>query len=190
MKMPSKIVIIGASTGGPKQIENIIKSLYKLYDTTVIIAQHMAADFIPSFIKRLQEHGINPVTLASNNSVVEAGNIYICSGMTCIKKHGYELNFSVEPSKEHRYNPDINSIFKSIAPFAKEIKILGVILTGIGDDGVEGCKELSLMGASTITQDAQSAIVDGMPCRARKEILDIEVSDIEGIREKIKGFCS
>lgn len=190
MKTPNKIVIIGASTGGPKQIENIIESLHKLSNTTVIIAQHMAADFIPSFIKRLQEHGINSVALANNDSVVEAGNIYLCSGVTIIKKHGYELIFCVEPSKEHRYNPDINSVFKSLASFAKEIKILGVILTGIGDDGVEGCKELSLMGALAITQDAQSAIVDGMPCRARKEILDIEVSDIEGIREKIKGFCS
>ncbi|MDD5372888.1 MAG: CheB methylesterase domain-containing protein [Sulfurimonas sp.] len=190
MKVPKKIVIIGASTGGPKQIENIIKSLHKLSNTTVIIAQHMAADFIPSFIKRLQEHSINSVALAGNNNIVEAGNIYICSGVASIKKHGCELYFNIEPSKEHRYNPDINSVFKSFLPFAKEIKILGVILTGIGDDGVDGCKELSLMGASTLTQDAKSAIVDGMPCRARKEISDIEVSDIVSIREKIKEFCS
>jgi len=190
MKTPNKIVIIGASTGGPKQIENIIKSLHKLYNITIIVAQHMAVDFIPSFIKRLQEHSINPVALASNNGVIEAGNIYLCLGVTSIKKHGYELTFSVEPSKDNRYNPDINSIFKSLAPYAKEIKILGVILTGIGDDGVEGCKELSLMGALTITQDCASSIVDGMPCRARKEVPDIEVADIAGIRDKIIEFCN
>ena len=67
---------------------------------------------------------------------------------------------------------------------------MAIILTGIGDDGVDGCKELSLAGAKTATQNAQSAIVDGMPSRARKDVPNIEVLDIEEIKNKIKEFCS
>lgn len=186
----NKIVLIGASTGGPGQIEKIIKSLPQLSDTTVIIAQHMAMDFIPSFVKRLQEHSINPVSMVNNDYVLKPANIYLCYGITSAKKSGYELTFNVESSQENKYNPDINTVFNSFAPFVKDIKILGVILTGIGDDGVDGCRELSLMGARTITQNEQSAIVDGMPSRARKDVPNIEISDIEGIKNKIKEFCS
>lgn len=186
----NKIVLIGASTGGPGQIEKIIRSLPALNDTTVIIAQHMAMDFIPSFVKRLQEYSINPIEMAMDKSVMKPANIYFCHGITTIKKDCYGFNFSVESSQEYKYNPDINTIFNSFASFAKDIKILGAILTGIGDDGVNGCKQLSLMGAKTITQNAESAIVDGMPSRARKEVQNIEILDINGIKNRIKEFCS
>lgn len=187
---PHKIVIIGASTGGPGQIEKIVVSLDKLYDTTVIIAQHMAADFIPSFVKRLQQNSKNQVSLALHDAKVEVGTIYLCSGITTLKRDNYRAFFSVLSPLENRYNPDIDSVFKSITPFVCEAKILGVILTGIGDDGVEGCKELSRLGASVMTQDAKSAIVDGMPSRARKEINGIKIGNIEEIREQIREFCS
>ncbi|MDQ1244889.1 MAG: two-component system, chemotaxis family, protein-glutamate methylesterase/glutaminase [Campylobacterota bacterium] len=186
----NKIVLIGASTGGPGQIEKIIRSLPRLSDTTVIVAQHMAIDFIPSFVKRLQEQSVNPVIMAMENSAIKAGTIYFCHGMATIKREGYELNFKVESSKEYKYNPDINTIFNSFVQFANAIDILAVILTGIGDDGVKGCRELSMAGARTLTQNEESAIVDGMPSRARKEVPNIEISNIETIREKIKGFCS
>jgi len=186
----NKIVLIGASTGGPGQIEKIIRSLGHLSDTTVIVAQHMSVDFIPSFVKRLQEQSLNPLLMAMDNSTIEAGTVYFCHGIATIKREGYELSFKVESSKEYKYNPDINSVFSSFVQFAKEIDILAVILTGIGDDGVKGCKQLAIAGARTITQNEESAIVDGMPSRARKEIPNIEISNIETIREKIEGFCS
>ncbi|DAB28113.1 MAG: chemotaxis protein [Sulfurimonas sp. RIFOXYD12_FULL_33_39] len=188
--IPSKIVLIGASTGGPGQIEKIISSLPILRNTSVIIAQHMAMDFIPSFAKRLQEHSLNSVTLANNNTLLESGNVYLCFGSTIIKKNASILNFKTSPSKAHKYNPDINAIFNSFVLFAKNIEILGVILTGIGDDGVDGCKQLSQAGAKAVTQTESSAIVDGMTARARAEVPNIEVLDIVEIRDKIMRFCS
>jgi len=187
---PRKIVLIGASTGGPGQIEKIISSLPVLSDTAVIIAQHMSMDFIPSFTKRLKELSTNTIEMVKDNASVEPGNIYLCHGITSVKKDGYGLKFNVESSKQYKYNPDINTVFNSFVPFAQELEILGVILTGIGDDGVDGCKQLSLKGVRTITQDEKSAIVDGMPSRARKEVQDIEISDIAGIKEIIRNFCS
>ena len=190
MSLPSKIILIGASTGGPGQIEKIISSLPILYGTTLIIAQHMAVDFIPSFIQRVQKHSISPLSLAYKGEVLQVGNIYFCSGTTTVAQRNSTLQFNVEPSQENRYNPDINSIFASFVPFAKDTKILAVILTGIGDDGVGGCRELSLAGANTATQNSQSAIVDGMPSRARKDVPNIEVLDIEGIKNKIREFSA
>ncbi len=187
---PRKIVLIGASTGGPGQIEKIVNSLPLLNDTAVIIAQHMSMDFIPSFTKRLKELSVNNISMVNNDTAVESGNIYLCHGITSIKRDGYGLKFNVESSKQYKYNPDINTVFNSFVPFAQELEILGVILTGIGDDGVDGCKQLSLRDVRTITQDEKSAIVDGMPSRARKEILNIEIADITGIKEKIRNFCS
>lgn len=187
---PRKIVLIGASTGGPGQIEKIVSSLPALSETAVIIAQHMSMDFIPSFTKRLKELSKNTIGMVNDDAHIESGNIYLCHGITSVKKDSYGLKFNVESSKQYKYNPDINTVFNSFIPFVQELEILGVILTGIGDDGVEGCKQLSLMGVSTITQDEKSAIVDGMPSRARKEIPDIEIADIAGIKEKIRNFCS
>ncbi|MDT8339686.1 MAG: CheB methylesterase domain-containing protein [Sulfurimonas sp.] len=190
MQLPKKLVVIGASTGGPGQIEKIIKSLPVLRDTVVLIAQHMSMDFIPSFTKRLKELSVNTIGMAQDGTFIESGNIYLCHGMTSVKKDGYGLKFQVELSQQYKYNPDINTVFNSLVPFAQSIEILGVILTGIGDDGVDGCKQLSLSGVRTVTQDEKSAIVDGMPSRARKEIQNIEIADTQTIQEKIRSFCS
>lgn len=186
----NKIVVIGASTGGPGQIEKIINAMPPLTNTAVIIAQHMVVGFIPSFAKRLQEHSINPICMAENDIFLEAGRIYLCGGLTSVTKKESGLCFSVESARENSFNPDINSIFSALIPFAKNIEIFGIILTGIGSDGVYGCKQLSLLGARTATESETSAIVDGMTYRARKEIPNIEVSEINDIVNKIREFCS
>lgn len=188
--VPKKIVLIGASTGGPGQIEKIVSSLALLNDTAVIIAQHMAMDFIPSFAKRLQEHSINNVNLAENNVKLNAANIYLCFGIAVVEKKSCELSFKVTPAKKHKFNPDINTLFGSFTSLIKDIDIFCIILTGIGSDGVEACKQLSIMGAKTATQTESSAIVDGMTSRARAEVPNIEVLDVEAIKNSIKEFCS
>lgn len=185
-----RVILIGASTGGPGQIEKIIKALPKLERTSIIIAQHMALDFIPSFVKRLSEQSHNKTIIVTDSLRLEAGNIYICQGITTIHNANFGLEFRLICSKEYKYNPDINSVFTSFAPFVKNYKTLGVILTGIGDDGVSGCKEISLMGARAITQSQESAIVDGMTLRARQSIESVEVYDTDGIKNTIVEFCN
>lgn len=187
---PSKIVLLGASTGGPGQIEKIINALPELHNTTVIIAQHMAIGFMSSFAKRLQENHVNIIAIAENNDILKSGRIYVCCGLTGISKKGSEFIFSQEKSPQNSFNPDINNIFNSFISFTKEVEILSVILTGIGHDGVEACKRLSEGGSLCITESEHSAIVDGMPSRARKEIQNIRVQDINEIVNTIKEFCS
>jgi two-component system chemotaxis response regulator CheB len=100
------------------------------------------------------------------------------------------LIFSNTPSDENTYNPNINILFHSLVPFAKNIEIMSVILTGIGEDGVNGCNELGLNGSTCLTETEQSAIVDGMPSRARKEVANIQALNMEEITQKIKEFCN
>ncbi len=185
-----RVILIGASTGGPGQIESIIKALPTLRYTTIIIAQHMASDFLGSFAKRISGQSENRVHVIEDKMVLEAGYIYVAQGVVRLEEGLGGLLFHLSAPKENRFNPDINSIFSAFAPYAKRFKILGVILTGIGDDGVQGCKELALHGARTLTQTAQSAIVDGMPARARQEVEGIEVLNTDEIKNKITEFCN
>jgi two-component system, chemotaxis family, protein-glutamate methylesterase/glutaminase len=184
-----KIVLIGASTGGPGQIEKVINFIPVLTNTSIIIAQHMVDGFLESFTKRLQEHNNNPVSLIHDNDTLVSGTIYVSYGDTSAYKSGSGIVFSQNPPTQHSFNPDINILFNSFVPFAKEIKILSIILTGIGEDGVDGCNNLSLHGSICITESKESAIVDGMPNRAREIVKDIGIYDINTIADIVKEFC-
>ena len=126
--------------------------------------------------------------MAENSRIIEAGNIYICSGHTQIIKNMSQLYFLQEAAPKDSYNPDINFLFSSFSGFTKNFETMGVILTGIGEDGVNGCNALSLNGAQCITENA-NAIVDGMPSRARMVVANIKVFGINEIIETIREFC-
>lgn len=149
----------------------------------------MAHDFIPSFMKRLQENSSNILSIAKDNQMIENGFIYVCNGQIAVKKKNSSLFFIHKDSLQNDYNPNINLLFNSFVPFAKEFDILSVILTGIGDDGVEGCQQLGLNNSKCLTESEQSAIVDGMPNRARAIVENIKILDIKDIITEIKEFC-
>lgn len=189
--IPNKIVLIGASTGGPGQIEKIIKELPILNNSAIIIAQHMSSGFMHSFSKQLQAYNENTILVAQNNEYLEVGKIYTCCGDIKLEKNNQGIFFiKKELSDKTSFNPDINKVFNSFVNISGNIEILCVILTGIGRDGVEACQALSLKGCTTITESEESAIVDGMPSKAREEVNGIKIMDIEEIAKKIKGFCS
>ena len=190
LSVPRKIVLIGASTGGPGQIEKIILSLEPLQETTLIIAQHMVKEFLPSFVKRLSKYSNNNVKFVEDGMILLASTIYICSGYTKVLRVSQNLKFEILESPKNTYNPDISTIFNSFIPFVNDYTFLCAILTGIGEDGVNECRELSINGVKCITESSQSAIVDGMPSRARKFVPNIEVLDMNEITTRIKEFCS
>ncbi len=185
LQKPKKIVLIGASTGGPGQIQKIINSLPELKNTTIVIAQHMVDGFMDSFANRLQDITQNNISIAGDKQAFQRNNIYIFEAETKLVNN----NFSKKSISENSFNPNINLLFNSFTSLSKSTDILCVILTGIGDDGVEACKNLSLSGARCITESATSAIVDGMPCRARALVPNIEVYEIDKIVQIISEFC-
>ena len=187
--VPKKIVLIGASTGGPGQIQKIIESLPDLEDTTLVIGQHIVDGFMESFTKQLQSISRNTITLVKDNQIFESSTIYICEGETQLDSTSYRLFFTQKQSCVNSFNPDINILFNSFIPLCRDTEILSVILTGIGDDGVDACKSLSIDGARCVTESEQSAIVDGMPNRARAVVPNIEVYNMDTIVKVISEFC-
>ena len=181
-----KIVLIGASTGGPGQIQKIVASLPKLQSASIIIAQHMVDGFLQSFAKELQNNSLNKISVIADNQALQNANIYICEGETKLNQRA----FAKQAALKNSFNPNINTLFNSFTPLCKDKQILCVILTGIGDDGVESCKNLSLSGARCVTESEESAIVDGMPNRARASVKNIEVHNIEQIVKIIQEFAS
>ncbi|WP_324170954.1 chemotaxis protein CheB [Sulfurimonas sp.] len=188
--IPRKILLIGASTGGPGQIEKIIKELSILNDSAIVIAQHMTSGFMSSFSKQLQTYSENTISVAQNNEYLQVGKIYTCCGDIKLEKDNQGI-FFIKKELLHMtdFNPDINKVFNSFVNISENIEIFCVILTGIGRDGVDACQALSLKGHYTLTESENSAIVDGMPSRARAEVKDIHIMDIENITKKIKEFC-
>ncbi|MDQ7059727.1 MAG: chemotaxis protein CheB [Sulfurimonas sp.] len=181
------MVLTGASSGGPGQIQKIVSSLAKLTDTSVIIAQHMVEGFFPSFASTLQKNTVNTIEIIQNNQVLEASKIYLGEGLTCLDAR--QVRFIKKTASLNGYNPDINTLFKAFVSFDKECKILCVILTGIGSDGVDACKALASNGAICITESKSSAIVDGMPKRARALVPNIKVHEMDEIIQAINEFC-
>jgi len=184
-----KVVLIGASTGGPGQIHKIIKSLPRLQSTSIVIAQHMADGFLESFMDRLEHHSLNNIELTKNNSILNINTIYVCENSISLIKDKSDLVFIENMRTKNSFNPDINMIFNSFIPLCNEVKVLSVILTGIGDDGVQACVNLSKNGARCITETSSSAIIDGMPNRARELVPNIEIYDMQEIIKTISEFC-
>lgn len=187
---PLKIVLIGASTGGPGQIQKIITSLPQLHNTSIIIAQHMVEGFIDSFANSLRgANKKNLIHVIENGQSLIPGNIYLCDGHTYLDAKS-ELKFVHQKSSANSFNPDINILFDSFIPLCNMgSDILSVILTGIGSDGVDACKNLSDNGSTCITENEQSAIVDGMPNRARESVANIKAYNINEIVKLISEFC-
>ena len=186
--VPKNIILIGASTGGPGEIQKIVEALPKLHNTSLIIAQHMVDGFLDSFAKRLQSSSQDYIGIAEDQEHLKSGHIYVCEGQTYITKGQNSIIFTKTDVEKNSYNPNINMLFNSFVPLVKELNVLCVILTGIGDDGVQACKNLSTHGARCITQDSISAIVDGMPSRARQLVVKVEVENTLGIIKEIKEF--
>lgn len=186
--VPKKIVLIGASTGGPGQIIKIIKSL-NLNNTSVVIAQHMINGFLESFAQNLQSYISNKVLIVNNKTYLKSSTIYVCEGETTLEKENNKFVFVSKSSLENNYNPNINIIFNSFVKFSSEFEILVVILTGIGDDGVDACINLNKNSVRCITETKESAIVDGMPSRARLLVSNIEIYDLQEIIKLINEFC-
>ncbi|WP_457748928.1 chemotaxis protein CheB [Sulfurimonas sp.] len=187
--IPKKIVLIGSSTGGPGQIAKIIATLPQLHDTSVLIAQHMVEGFFESFAQNLNDSGLNSICVIKDKDYFEAANIYVCEGETKLEYHNKNFIFSQKEARKYEYNPNINTLFYSFVKISELSEILAVILTGIGDDGVEACIGLSKNSVRCITESQKSAIVDGMPSRARSFVPHIEVYDMQEIVNIISEFC-
>jgi two-component system chemotaxis response regulator CheB len=160
----SKLIAIGASTGGTEAIFNILR---KLPSTTpgILIVQHIPPVFSRLFAERLDKLTLLKVKEAQNGEYIEQGKVLISPGDNHmkIKKIGDRYKVEVFPGdKVHGHCPSVDILFDSVAKEAGK-NALGIILTGMGYDGAKGLLAMRRKGARTIGQDENSSVVYGMP---------------------------
>lgn len=182
------IIAIGASTGGPTAIENVIGKFPVNLPIPVVVVQHMPKNFINSFADRLDKLVPINVKVAEQNEVVYPGNIYIIPGGKNMvvryanNKRNVKFDETEERFKEFN-NPSIDGFMVSVAETYRE-RSIGVILTGMGKDGGIGLEKIKKAGGLTLAQDERSSVVFGMP----KVVIDKGCVDFVLPVKEIGGF--
>ncbi len=148
----------------------------------------MGAAYLPSFIKRLDEKCAVSVRALESGIVLQRGVVYVATGKPQLREHNGSLHVEKVETVNNHYNPDIDHLFKEMAVFTGEVEMLGIILTGIGEDGVAGCARLVEQGVRCVAESQESAIVYGMPMRAKERIATIEVQSLDTIIETVVTF--
>lgn len=165
-----KVLCIGASTGGPTAVQEVLSGLGPSFPLPVLYVQHIDVGADEKMVRWFNQVCPNmPMHLASNGEVAQPGHVY----MAPAEKHlviDYTmrglpvLSLSDEPP-ERFLRPAVNKLFRSAAKLYKSA-CLAVLMTGMGQDGAEGCKEIVAAGGTTIVEDKSTCTVFGMPAAA------------------------
>lgn len=162
-------IVVGASTGGPKLINAMLRALPRAVDARVLVVQHMPASFTGRFAARLDTMSAYDVSEAHDGERIDAGDVRVARG----GKHMEVTNYSsgrlrlkvTEGSPVHGVRPSIDVTMRSAAEVV-EGPLVGVVLTGMGKDGAEGIEAIKEAGGTTFAQDEQSSPVFGIPEQA------------------------
>lgn len=184
-----KLLMIGASTGGPVAIQRVIAALPAGYPFPVLVAVHMPAEFTAAFAERLDSICAIEVKLASDGCPLQAGRVLIAPGgyQTLIQRRGQRIVVAVKTGGEHLYKPSIDLAFSSAAQALGD-GVLAVVLTGMGADGTEGARALKQSGARVWSQDQASSVVFGMPFSVAKAGLTDRVLSLDEIGSALAGL--
>lgn len=168
-KTTQKVVAVGASTGGTEALRDFLQAL-PVDAPGIVIVQHMPEGFTASFAKRLNETSAIEVKEAADGDTVLAGRALIARGNHHMVLQRSGARYYVELREGplvSRHRPSVDVLFRSTAACAGK-NAVGVIMTGMGDDGAQGLLEMRNAGAYTIGQDEESCVVYGMPAEAAK----------------------
>lgn len=186
-----RVIVIGASTGGTQALETVLTRLPQTV-LGIVIVQHMPADqkFMAMFAQRLNAICKLEVREAQHNDRVRPGLALIspCGKHMALKRIGTQ--FSVEILNGplvNRHKPSVDVLFRSAALYA-QANALGILMTGMGDDGAVGLKEMHEAGARTIAQDEASSVVFGMPKEAIRLGAVDEVLSLARIPDAIVSY--
>lgn len=177
LQTTDKIIVVGASTGGTEALRTLLTSMPGDSPGTVIV-QHMPEHFTAAFAKRLNELCEMTVKEAESNDSVVRGTALIAPGNkhTLLKRSGARYYVEVKDGPlVSRHRPSVDVLFRSAARYGGQ-NIIGVIMTGMGDDGARGMAEMKEAGAYNIAQDEESCVVYGMPAEAvKRKAVDTQV---------------
>jgi two-component system chemotaxis response regulator CheB len=186
-----KCLAIGTSTGGPVALQKILMGFPHSFPYPIIMVQHMPAAFTEAFANRLNDLCKISVKEAKHGDVLVAGTAYLAPGGCQMTIEGRASSAHIRISDAERYpemtyKPSVDLTFVSLSKvFGGDV--LGVILTGMGADGREGCRELKSQGAKIWAQDEKSSVVYGMPQAVTVANIAEQNFDIEHMCQQIQS---
>ncbi len=181
------LVVIGASTGGPGIITQILERLNAPLAAAVIIVLHVAKSFTEGMTYWMQKYTQIPVQIARDGDTPRENNIYLAATddhLTLTAKETFEYRTSATPNF---YHPSVDVFYRSV--LERKPPGMAVLLTGMGEDGAYGLLDLRKAGWYTLTQDKESCIVYGMPKVAMEIGAAIHVMNPEEIAREINAFA-
>jgi len=164
-----RLAVIGASTGGPSALARVLSGLVGEPPLCILVAVHMPPKFTRAFAERLNRNSQYKVQEASDLDEVVPGVAYVAPGgkhMLVEKRGRGSVVRVVEEHEGAKYRPSVDLLFKSSAEVFGS-RALGVVLTGMGDDGREGIKAIKEKGGQAIAESQETAVVYGMPKEAK-----------------------
>jgi len=164
-----RIIAIGASTGGTEAIKVLLTQM-PADAPGIVISQHIPAMFSRSFAQRMDQLSAMTVSEAEDGKVILPGHVYIAPGgqHLLVERDGARyISRLHQGNPVNRHRPSVDVLFRSIAQNVGP-NAIGIILTGMGDDGARGLKEMHDVGAITFAQDEHTSVVWGMPAEAIK----------------------
>jgi len=190
LQTTEKVVVVGASTGGTEALRTFLEA-FPLDSPGIVIVQHMPENFTTAFANRLNSICRLTVKEAEDGDTVIRGRALIAPGNhhLLLKRSGARYYVEVKDGPlVSRHRPSVDVLFRSAARYAGRNSV-GVIMTGMGDDGAKGMLELKEAGAYTIAQDKNTCVVFGMPQEAIKIGAAIKVLPLQNIAGNVLNIC-
>jgi two-component system chemotaxis response regulator CheB len=164
-RLPSRLMVIASSTGGPTALLDVFAQLPQRSDTCIVVAQHMPERFTRAFAERLDRLSPFRVREAADGDSLYAEQAVVCPGGKCVEVdflNGRVLLHVVEPDPRDRYTPSGDRLFRSAAR-ALGNRVIGVVLTGMGEDGAQGVIDVKNAAGTVYVESEETAVVYGMP---------------------------
>ncbi|MBF7073186.1 chemotaxis-specific protein-glutamate methyltransferase CheB [Glaciecola sp. MH2013] len=175
-KSKIELALVGVSTGGPGTLQEILTELPEDFPIPIVIAQHMPARFTEVFSERLNLACNIKVVEVSRPMVLEPGTAYVAKGdadVKIINRGNKRLVTSVPSDNNHLWHPSVQRLVESALEIVEPKHLLCIQLTGMGNDGSEAMKKANVLGAKTIAESEDTAVVFGMP----RELIELEGAD-------------
>jgi two-component system chemotaxis response regulator CheB len=182
------VVAIGISTGGPNALATVLSALPANFPVPILIVQHMPPIFTRLLAERLSKQSMIKVLEAENGDIIEAGKAYIAPGgyhmiLGRTERFGIHIQINQDPM-ENSCRPSVDVLFRSVARLYGA-RTLGIIMTGMGADGLRGCELIYEAGGQILAQDEATSVVWGMPGFVVKTGLADKVLPLKDIATEI-----
>jgi two-component system, chemotaxis family, protein-glutamate methylesterase/glutaminase len=187
----TKVVGIGVSTGGPQALEYLLSQLPADFPGSVVIVQHMPDGFTDMFARRLDELSPLRVKEAQSGDMLQPGRVLICPGSRHMKVKRLPMGDVVVLSDEPRVNghrPSADVLLHSVAEEFRA-NAIGVLMTGMGDDGAEGLGAIKKEGGMTLAQSEESCVVYGMPKAAIERGYAVRIVGLDVMAATLQSLC-